>query len=75
MSSSQQVVDSAIQQRLIRFVLDGSHWRIIPGSNGNNRHIFLIRNELKAAKFRYNKQLGWHKKRRGARRQKNVHDW
>ena len=75
MSSSQQIVDSAIQQRLIRFVPDGSHWLVVPGSNGNNRHIFLMKNELKAAKFRYNKRLGWHKKRRDTRRQRNVHDW
>ena len=61
----QQVIQHAIDQKLIRFVPRSCFWVCVQGAYGSKFHIFQIKEDLKAARFRYSKDLGWHRRRKG----------
>ena len=65
MNAAQQAIQSAIDQRLIRLVHRSPFWVCVQGAHGSKSHIFQLKEDLKAARFRYSKDIGWHKRRTG----------
>ena len=67
-SAAEQVIRLAIERRLIRLEFRSSVWVCLPGTRGNKSYLFNIKEDLKAARFRYSKELGWHRRTYSASR-------
>ena len=61
-SAAEQVIRLAIERRLIKLEFRSSVWVCLPGTRGNKSYLFNIKEDLKAARFRYSRELGWHRR-------------
>ena len=57
MEAAQQVIQSARERRLIRFVPRDSFWTCVHGVYGSKAYIFSIKEDFKKAGFRYTRKI------------------
>ena len=61
MGTVQEKLQSAVDRKLVRMEDRGEVWVCVPGEHGHSCYIFNIKDRLKADRFKYSSELGWHK--------------
>ena len=66
MGTVQEKLQSAVDRKLVRMEDRGHVWVCVPGGKGHSSYIFNVKDRLKADRFVYSSELGWHKSKSGA---------
>jgi len=61
MKTVQEKLRSAVDRKLVKMEDRGGAWVCVPGAKGHKNYIYQIKDRLKADRFKYNDELGWHK--------------
>jgi len=61
MKTVQGKLRSAIDRELVKMEDRGEMWVCVSGAKGHKNYVFQIKDRLKADRFKYNGELGWHK--------------
>ena len=63
MNTVQEKLRSSVDRELVRMEDRGDMWVCVPGAKGHKNYIYQIKDRLKADRFKYNGELGWHKRK------------
>ena len=63
MKTVQEKLRSAVDRELVKMEDRGEMWVCVSGAKGHANYIFQIKDRLKANRFKYNGELGWHKRK------------
>ena len=61
MKTVQEKLRSSVERELVKMEDRGGVWVCVPGAKGHKNYIYQIKDRLKADRFKYNDELGWHK--------------
>ena len=61
MKTVQEKLRSAVDRELVKMEDRGGVWVCVAGAKGHKNYIYQIKDRLKADRFKYNGELGWHK--------------
>ena len=66
MATVQEKIVSAVNRQLMCMADLDHMWRCIPGEKGHQNYIYKIKDRLKADRFQWTTEKGWHKFKRAA---------
>lgn len=61
MKTVQEKLRSSVDRELVKMEDRGEMWVCVPGAKGHKSYIYKIKDRLKADRFEYTRELGWHK--------------
>lgn len=61
MKTVQEKLRSAVDRELVKMEDRGCVWVCVAGAKGHKNYIYKIKDRLKADRFKYTGDLGWHK--------------
>ena len=63
MKTVQEKLRSAVDRELVKMEDREGVWVCVAGAKGHKNYIYQIKDRLKADRFKYNGELGWHKRK------------